>query len=114
MHFFTLLLKQKNCTVVYSSKIEIHILRAKLSLLSTIAGVPRKHKRIQIMDTFFALAKKLGSKFFLADVMCRTVLMLCCFPYFLSWMLTTLATNHQILYVARYFTFLDIVLCVEF
>jgi hypothetical protein len=46
--------------------------------------------------------------------MCRTVLMLCCFPYFLSWMLTTLATNHQILYVARYITFLDIVLCVEF
>jgi hypothetical protein len=36
--------------------------------------------------------------------------MLCCFPYFLSWLLTTLATNHQILYVARYFTFL----CTEF
>lgn len=31
----------------------------------------------------------------------RTVLMLCCFPYFLSWLLTTLATNHEILYLAR-------------
>jgi hypothetical protein len=61
MHFFTILLKQKNCTVVYSSKIEIHILIAKkgfLPMLSTIAGAPRKHKQIQIMDTFFALSKK--------------------------------------------------------